>query len=68
MHNYTIPNRYLGDAKMGNWYEEKCLKEHNFKDYLKTKEQGRLLATNQQDKIGFCLQQVTEVSYEARSQ
>lgn len=53
---------------MGNWYEEKCLKEHNFKDYLKTKEQGRLLATNQQDKIGFCLQQVTEVSYAARSQ
>jgi hypothetical protein len=25
MHNYIIPHRYIGDAKMGNWYEEKCL-------------------------------------------
>lgn len=62
MHNYIIPNRYLGDAKMGNWYEEKCLQEHHFKDYLKTKEQGKLLTTNLQDRVSFCLQPVPSIT------
>jgi hypothetical protein len=68
MHNYIVPHRYIGDAKMGNWYEEKCLKDHHFKDYLNNKETGRLLTTLQQDKLGFSLQPViiqtdAEISY-----
>jgi hypothetical protein len=61
MHNYIIPNRYVGDAKMGNWYEEKCLKEHHFRDYLKAKDKGQLLSISQQDRLHYSLQPVYAV-------
>ena len=63
MHNYVIRHRYVCESKMGNWYEEKCLKEHHLKDYLKAKEQGQLLSTNYQDRIEYSLQSVSPVLF-----
>lgn len=34
MHNYSVANRYNTKTKLGNWYEEIELDDHNFKEYL----------------------------------
>jgi hypothetical protein len=31
MHNYSVANRYKTQTKVGNWYEEKELDDHEFK-------------------------------------
>lgn len=58
MHNYNIGNRYNTSTRIGNWYEEKELDNHQFKEYLYQKDNNRNLTLNTTAKLGFSNQQV----------
>ena len=58
MHNYNVANRFATKTKVGNWYEEKELDDHEFKEYLYQKEKSNNLALNTTAKLGFSNQQV----------
>ncbi len=58
MHNYNIANRYNTSARQGNWYEEKELDDHNFKEYLYQKNNSNNLTINTTGKIGYSNQEV----------
>ena len=58
MHNYNVANRFTTKTKLGNWYEEKELDDHDFKEYLYQKEKNNNLTLNTTAKLGFSNQQV----------
>lgn len=60
MHNYNIANRYNTTTRVGNWYEEKELDNHEFKEYLYQKDANNNLTLNTTTKIGFSNQQVNK--------
>lgn len=63
MHNYNIANRYNTTTRVGNWYEEKELDNHEFKEYLYQKEANNNLTLNTTTKIGFSNQQVNNTLF-----
>jgi hypothetical protein len=58
MHNYNVANRYNTSARVGNWYEEKELDNHEFKEHLYQKEKGNNLTLNTTTKLNFSSQKV----------
>lgn len=58
MHNYNVANRFTTKTKLGNWYEESELDDHQFKEYLYQKEKGNNLTLNTTGKISFSNQPV----------
>ena len=67
MHNYNIANRYNTTTRVGNWYEEKELDNHDFKEYLYQKEANNNLTLNTTTKIGFSNQQVSSPLFSSHS-
>lgn len=67
MHNYNIANRYNTTTRVGNWYEEKELDNHEFKEYLYQKEANNNLTLNTTTKIGFSNQQVNNTLFSSHS-
>jgi hypothetical protein len=59
MHNYNVGNRYNTETRVGNWYEEKELKQYEFKEYLYQKEHSNNLTLNTTAKLGFSNQGVS---------
>jgi hypothetical protein len=59
MHNYNIGNRYNTVTRVGNWYEEKELDSHQFKEYLYQKDNNSNLTLNTTAKLTFSSQIVT---------
>ena len=56
MHNYNVGNRYKTNTKLGNWYEEAELDNHQFKEYLHLKGNGNNLTLNTTSKLNFSSQ------------
>lgn len=67
MHNYNIDNRYNTSTRVGNWYEEKELDNHEFKEYLYQKDANNNLTLNTTTKIGFSNQQVSNSLFSCHS-
>lgn len=67
MHNYNVGNRFTTKTKLGNWYEEKELDDHQFKEYLYQKANNNNLTLNTTAKLGFSNQQVTSTRLSSNS-
>lgn len=68
MHNYSVANRYKTQTKVGNWYEEKELDDHEFKQYLYKKENQQILTLNTATKLNFSQQKVNIQRFRLNSQ
>ena len=58
MHNYNVSSRFTTKTKLGNWYEEQELDDHQFKEYLYQKQQGANLTLNTTANLGFSNQNI----------
>jgi hypothetical protein len=62
MHNYNVSNRFTTKTKIGNWYEEQELNDHQFKEYLYQKQNSNNLMFNTTQQLAFNNQQVPTTS------
>ena len=53
MHNYNVANRFTTKTKIGNWYEEQELDDHQFKEYLYQKQNNNNLTLTTTQQLAF---------------
>lgn len=58
MHNYNVANRFTTKTKVGNWYEEQELDDHQFKEYLYQKQNNNNLTLTTTQQLAFSNQEV----------